>query len=409
MNTTQAGSRSGFTVVELLIAMILASIIAAAAWTLAQVGTSIHLRELRRADVERTRNNVEGSIGRSLGQTSRGGFSSPNLGMLRAGIAQSADGNAADTLILLRSAGASLAVASRACVGTTPPACIALRGDRSETVHAGDILAVGSSRVGFRLLQVTGVSEAYSAPCGADCPAATYCPVSTTTPVAVPDVLFGTRSPAGTTMQSCSESFYPDGSRCVETRAMRTTAPRTHSVCAASRSQALFTDVRATDRTSAAGFPPPREWTGLTGAGSPSIAAIPVELVRIHTVTEGAELAVSMAGGLTPAGNWNQAHRVAGPVSSFQIETQHVGDTDWRRGDGVVTATLATPPNRVSSTTPGAGNLGFTYARGHHTIVAVRINLDVVGADRSGARTTTRIRILQSLAPLARGGAREEP
>jgi prepilin-type N-terminal cleavage/methylation domain-containing protein len=409
MNIRDARPRAGFTMVELLIAILVAGIVAAAAWSLAEVGTSIHVRELRRADVERTRNNLEGSVGRTLAQISRGGFSSPNLGMVRAGVGQSASGSAADTLVLLRGTSDAVPIASRPCIGALPPACIVLRGDRRETLRNGDVIAVGSSRVGYRLLQVTSISEAYAAPCGADCPAATYCPAQPTAGLNVAEVLFGTRSPGGTTTQSCSESFYPDGSRCVETRAIRAATPRTRSVCAAATSRALFTEVRTTDRTATAGYPAPREWSGISGAGLPSVAAMRVELIRINTVPEGTELAITMARGLTAAGAWNAPHRVAGPIASFEIETQHVADAAWQRGDGVIAATLATPPNRVSWTLPGAGKLGFTYARGYHTMVAVRINIDVVGADRAGTRTTDRIRLLQSLAPLAHGGAREEP
>jgi len=85
--------RAGFTLVELLVALVVVGVLGAMAWTLAQVGTSVHQRELRRADVERTRRNVETSVGRALEQTARGGFSAPNLGMVRVGVASTATGS----------------------------------------------------------------------------------------------------------------------------------------------------------------------------------------------------------------------------------------------------------------------------------------------------------------------------
>jgi prepilin-type N-terminal cleavage/methylation domain-containing protein len=403
-----ARSQGGFTLVELLVVLLAVSILGGMAWTLAQVGTSVHLRELRRADAERTRRNVETSLGRALDQTARAGFSSPNFGMLRAGVANTAAGAPADTLVLLRSTGAALPVASRPCRSASASVCITLRGDRADRVRAGDVLAVGSSRVGYRLLQVTSIDGPYAAPCGADCPAATFCSVARSPGVNVVEVILGT-SNSGGTAASCSESFFPDGSRCTETRVTRTTPPRTRSVCSATGAQAIFTDLRAADRTAALGYPPAREWSAISGGGAPAVAAVPVEPIRVHPAPERSELAIHLARGLTAAGTWNAARRVAGPVASFLVETQHEGTPGWSRGDGVDPATLATSPNRVTHTSPGADALGYTYVRGYHTMLAVRLETDVVGMNREGTRTTEPIRILQSLAPLARGGAREEP
>lgn len=395
--------------VELLVVLVAVSIVGAMAWTLAQVGTSVHLRELRRADAERTRRNVEASVGRALDQTARAGFSSPNFGMVRVGVGNTAAGAPADTLVLLRSTGAALPVASRACRVASASVCITLRGDHADGVRAGDVLAVGSSRVGYRLLQVSSVEGPYTAPCGADCPAATFCSVAGSPGVNVVEVLLGTRNPGGTAAASCSESFFPDGSRCVETRVTRTTPPRARSVCSATGAQAVFTDLRAADRTAALGYPPAREWSATSGGGAPAVAAVPVEPLRVHPAPEGSELAIHLARGLTMGGTWNAPRRVAGPVATFRVETQHEGTPAWSRGDGVNPATLSSSPNRVTHATPGAGALGYTYVRGYHTLVAVRLETDVVGMNREGTRTTEPIRILQSLSSLARGGAREEP
>jgi prepilin-type N-terminal cleavage/methylation domain-containing protein len=404
-----AAKHKGFTLVEVMIAIVVTAIIAAAAWTLAQVGTQTHVRELRRADVERTRRNVESTLGRSLQQTTRAGFSAPNLGMLRARESQSASGLPADTLTLLTMKDPALSVASRPCAGgTLPPQCISLRGDRGDDLQQGDLLAVGSSQVGYRLLQVTAVGEPYQAPCGADCPAATYCPVAASPAASVVEVLLGTHSGGGTA-QTCSESFFPDGSRCVETRGVRSTTPRPRSVCSTNTGAATFTDVSTADRTDVAGFPQPREWTGISGGSAPAVAAVPVDIVRITTAAEGPEYALVMARGLTAGGAWTASRRLAGPIAAFRVDVQHVDDSAWRRGDGIDAATLTSFPNRTTNTTPAAGSPGFTYARGYHTLVAARIDIDVVGIDRDGARTLQRIRLLQSLAPLARGGAREEP
>lgn len=402
-------SRSGFTLIEMMVTLVVVAILGALAWTLAEIGTSVHLRELRRADAERTARNLESSVGRALVQATRGGFSAPNVGMLRVGQRTLASGAASDTLVLLRATGAAIPVASRPCRVASAAICVALRGDRSTTIRRGDVLAVGSSRIGYRVLQVSSVDGPYNAPCGADCPTATFCAVNNSPGISVVEVLLGTRTPAGTTSTSCSESFYPDGSRCQETRITRTTPPRPRSTCSATGSAAQFTDIRTADRTAFLGFPPAREWTAVSGGGAPAAAAVPVEPIRFAPAPEGTELALRMWRGMAAGGTWNAPHRVAGPIASFRIETQHTGSVAWTRGDGVIAATLAVSPNRTSGTSPGTDSVGYTYTRGYHTLVTIRLDTEIIGMDKSGARTTTTHRVLQSLAPLARGGAREEP
>lgn len=402
-------SRAGFTLVEMMVALVAVAILGALAWTFAEIGSAVHLRELRRADAERTGRNLESSVARSIGQSARGGFSAPNLGMVRAGRRDTPSGGAADTVVLLRATGAAIPVASRPCRVGSAAICVALRGDLSTSVRAGDVLAVGSARIGYRLLQVSSVDGPYAAPCGADCPAATFCATNASSGVNFVEVLLGTTTPTGNTSPSCRESFYPDGSRCQETRVIRSTPPRPRSSCTVSGAQAQFTDIRTANRTAVLGFPAAREWTSVSGGGAPAVAAIPVEAVRFAPVAEGSELAVHMWRGLTAGGSWNNPRRVAGPLASFKVETQHTGTEVWTRGDGVVASTLAVSPNRVAGIDPGADSVGYTYARGYHTLVSIRIDTEIIGMDKNGARITTTHRILQSLAPLARGGAREEP
>ncbi|MDB4952249.1 MAG: hypothetical protein JWM27_4898 [Gemmatimonadetes bacterium] len=402
-----AAGRAGFTMIELLVVLVVAAALAGMAWTLAQVGTSLHRSELRRADAERTRRNVESAVGRALEQAARDGISAPNLGMLRASAATSPDGSPADTLLVLRTTGVALPVASRPCRAGAPGSCIALRGDRTGALRPGTLLVVGSARIGYRLLLAGAVQPAYAAPCGADCVPAAFCPVTLVRGVAVTEVIAGTLAPGGTTAPSCAESYYPDGSRCVETRAVRAAAPRARSACAPAGTSALYTDVATTDLTAALGFPAPREWSGVSGGGSPAVAAMPVEPARFWTAPDGAERALLLQRGLTAGGDWTPARRVAGPLASLQVEAAHEDAAGWSRGDGVDGAGLASSPNRSAASSPEAGAVGYTYARGYHTLVAVRVTVAVVGTSTQGARTTQVVRIVQSLAPVARGGARE--
>ncbi|MBB4635986.1 prepilin-type N-terminal cleavage/methylation domain-containing protein [Longimicrobium terrae] len=401
------GPRAGFTIIELLVVLLVASVVGAMAWTLAQVGTSVHRRELRRADAERTRRNIETVVGGALAGAASGGFSAPNLGMVRVGTPETARGDAADTLVVLRVSGGALAVASRPCA-VARPLCIALRGEAGTRLRPGDLLAVGSSRVGYRLLEVSAAGAPYAAPCGADCPPATFCALEAVPGGTVVEVLLGKHTPVRASAPSCAESYYPDGSRCTETLGSRPVAARMRSVCRSTEARAWFVDVETSDRTAALGFPAPREWVGVSGGGAPDVRAIPVDALRVFAAPEGPELALQAQRGFQ-GGSWAAARRVAGPIASFRVEATHAGSAAWIPGDGVDHAGLAVSPNRMAHGVPGGAQVGYRYARGYHTLVGIRVQAEVVGQDREGRRTTEPVRILQSLAPAARGGAREEP
>lgn len=398
-------ARDGFTLVEILVVLVVTAVIGAMAWTLAQVGTSAHRRELRRAHGDRTHANVLAAVGTALERAGGLGISAPNLGMVRAAVATGPSSAPADTLVVLRMTGLAAPVASRGCAAAAPALCVTLRGDRSRTIRRGELMAVGSARVGYRLLEVAAVGSAYAAPCGADCPPASYCPAIPAPSLLVTDVILGTTTSPPTTGPACAQPYFPDGSRCVETRVSRPVTP-SRSACSVVPVSGLYTDVQTIDRTTTIGFPVPREWSAVSGGAAPSVAALPVAIQRIYAAPEGTELALFLQDGLTAAGTWETPRRVAGPVASFRVEMLHEGTTTWARGDGVVAAALPLAPNRSAATFPASGATGFTYARGFHTAVAVRIAAGIVETDGDGRRTVREVRLVRSLSNVARGGTR---
>lgn len=409
---SRLSSRDGFTLVEIIVVLVVAALLGAIGWSLAMVGADAHSRELRRADSERTRQNVEAVIGGALQRTARGGVSAPNLGMVRVGIATSGS-QPRDTLVLLHAEGPAITVASRACTGAGATLCIVLQGEHAGTLSAGELIAVGSQKAGYRLLQVTGTGTTYSADCGTDCPVEAFCPVAIHSATTVIEVVAATATnAAGTTVgggSACLESYRADGSRCRETRVLRTTEPRLLSQCSAAQGlQARYTNIMAVDRTGTGGFPSPYEWSSLSGGSAPAIAAVPVALSRVYPVPDRGELALYMQAGLTAAGAWQPARRVAGPIQGFRVEALHEGATAWTRGDGVDRPSLFASTNRTYHVVPAHGASGIEYARGYHSLVALRVRTEAVGQGSDGTRTVHPIWTVQSLAPLARGGARDK-
>lgn len=409
----QRGSEAGFTMVELLVVLVVSSFVVAAAWSLAQIGGEVHVRELRRADSERTRRNLEVGVGAALERSTRAGFSSHNFGMARVGVATSS-GVEGDTLILIRAAGRALGVASRPCAAGASALCIALQGDQGSTVKEAQLLAVGSDKAGYRLVQVRSVGGPYDVPCGADCPQEAFCPVTIHPASVVSDVVLATTTAGGgggsvSVSGPCRESFEP-GRSCQETRVNRNTAPALLSQCTSVTGlHARFTNIQGDDRTAVAGFPMPVEWSAVSGGSAPAIAAVPVEIARYYTVPEAGERALHVRQGLTATGSWTAARRLAGPIGGFRVEALHQGQPAWTRGDGVDDATLAAASNRIVETVPGPDKVGIRYFRGYHTLVGLRVRAEAISKNGEGARALHPIWIVQSLAPLARGGARETP
>src|SRR5690606_35339983 len=262
-----------------------------------------------------------------------------------------------DTLTLLYGLEGSAAVSSGDCEKLNEP-CFSVMGDAS-WLEEGDLLLVGSSATGGRIVQVLERSDPYIRECGGDCDVVAVCvddpgiplvapvvtaaelhdPNSTSEPPGGPGRGRGRPSeppggpgrgrgraephdPNGTSKPldgPCPQTYFPDGRWCEETVVNTVVGLTMSNSCTFSTpADAVYTDVRYVDRTAAFGFPPLATTLFRSGStGVPAISAIEIGFVRywLGETAEGVK-ALLKQDAMNPDGSWGPALPLAGNVES---------------------------------------------------------------------------------------------
>lgn len=393
---------------EMVLALAVAGILFGIGFGLMQMGNTMQMRALREADAAQTTRNVVASLRNAIHDASQSMVSGPNLTAVRT-ITAGTDGAERDTLLVVEGTGTALRVASRACRSGSAT-CLTLLGDRRTAVASGDLLLVGSASIGYHLLQATAAPTTFTASCGADCPSELVCPVALG-PIGNMAIVTGGVTSGGGASPTCTESYYPDGRQCVESRSLTATPATVAPQCQTRRPNSTFTEVVFADRSAAAGLRMIASWAAISGGGTPAVSAIPARIERYRLVPEGAEQALMRDPGLTAAGTWRPQVRVAGPVSAMRVETMQRGQSNFVRGDQVEPADLQLNSSNANWNEDGARDglhKGYAFLRGYDGIVGLRVRIDAVGRGAEGVRTTEPIWIVHSLTQAAAGGAREE-
>lgn len=401
-------SRVGFTAIELILALSLSALLAGMAFALLEVGSAVQRQAWRRADAEGTRRSLELVLRGELRRAARTGISSPNLGVVRV-LASGIAGAEEDELVVLSAAGSALGIASRGCRSGAVD-CLVLLHDQTAALEADALLAVGSAAAGYRVLQLRGDPRIVRMPCGAECSPELLCALDAATTGVVEGVIRGV-GPGDAIAPSCEESHAPNGDRCLEVRGNEAIVERRQRCTRRESGTLTLTEADFIDRTEVPlGYPGLASWSPVSGNGAAAVAAVPVTVTRLRTVPEKPARALVRERGLTGDGRWNAPLRVAGPLTSFRVETLDESAVAWQRGDGFIPGMLDVEenPNREEPPyTAGAEGLGYSYLRGYHTLVGVRIRADVVGRASDGTPRSETVWVLSSLIPSARGGARE--
>jgi hypothetical protein len=369
--------RAGFTVMELIFALVAGGLLVLVLARLADTVTRVDDATRSASDVRVLEWNTERVLRRALEDAGAAMPSAPNLGGVAVRIATRADGTPADTLYVLRGDGAGARVASRGC-RTGVPSCIALAGDHRGRFAAGDLIIVGARGPGLMLFQVAAVPALFYAPCGADCPERLVCPVTAGPLQAFRRVVGSVRQPGGTTLPGpCPHAFFPDGTGCEEKEELVPAGSRQEASCRAEGPPGPFTELRVVDRTTTLGLlPPPRALTRGGAVGTPMVRAVRVRMSRFWVRASSTDTVLVRQNGVNGAGAWRAPVVVAGPVRGMSVETLHEGV--WRRGAGVAAADLVPDganPNYAWRATPAASGAepGAWFVRGHHTIAAVGV------------------------------------
>lgn len=380
---------AGYTIAELLVALVAGGMVLLALARMAETADRVGEAGRAGADARALQGTVERVLGRALEEAGDGIPSSPNLGGV--GVRRGEAGELpADTLVVLSADGDAMAVAARGCRAAAP--CVVLVGDRRAALAPGDLVVAGTRTTGLLALQVAGAPAVLHAPCGADCPERMVCTAEPGPLRTFPRIVGSVREPGGVAApEPCAHPVLPDGSRCAEVSAPAAAAPAVPA-CRLAAAGGVFTEVPLVDRTAALGFPaPPAPLLGGGAGGTPRVRAVRVRASRFWV--RGEDAALVRQDGVNASGAWGRAVRLAGPVAGLRVETLH--DEAWLPGTGVEAADLVPDPanpNHVwrAAPSPGGGEPGGRFLRGHHTVAAVRVRY--VFRDRTAAHGTERTR-----------------
>jgi len=299
-----------------------------------------------------------------------------------------AGATSSDTLLVLRAEAAPFTNSTRPCPGGG--ACLLLVGDHHAVIGQGDVLLVSAPAMGARVYRATGAPRPTRTVCGADCEEEVVCPTYADEPQAEVMVVAGgtyTRAapPAGPTpVTACRQTYYEDGGVCMERR-VSAAAPRAKRVwdCQARSRVSAYTEVPVAELTTAFGFADVGSPTQSGASLTPRVRTQRVTASRFFVRRDGSRAARLLVRqtGLDGGGAWNPPVPVGGPVATLRVETLHAGEAAWRRGVGVDGAALVHSTgnaNYAYASSPTAmAEPGFSFLRGYHDVVAVRVRFTV--------------------------------
>lgn len=406
-----ARGEEGYTLIEIILAVVIGGLLFLAVARLADAVTRVDGAARAGSDARAIQLTSDRVLRRALEEAGSGMMSAPNLAGIGA-ITATTRGVPADTLVVLKANGEPVDAATRSCPAGMDP-CVALSGDYAQQFRAGDLIVVGSRALGMRAYQITATPHAFFAPCGADCPERLVCSAAAGVQRSFPRVVGSVKSTGGTSTAPCSQPFAPRGGGCQEV--LQTSAPETVSVpfCRLALTQSPFTALQVTDRSATLGFPDPPATLLQSGArGTPRIQVLRVAASRFWIKAGPQDSMLVRQNGLRGAGSWNDPVPLAAPALAMTVETLH--GSGWYRGVGLGSGTLALSTSNANlswrdAPAPSATEAGFAFARGHHTVRAVRIRLRYAVLGTRGTREVREISLVAPTPSVLEGGTRDTP
>lgn len=388
-------ARSGFTVIELLIALALGLLLLGSVWALILL-LGRQQRVTREAtDLTAVGLEVHADLKAELGRAGSGLFAAPNISGVHIARGEVVE-TSRDTLTILYGTNGTHRVSTSACTQFEGE-CISLLGE-ADGIESGDLLLVGSPATGGRLLQVIARSAPHERPCGADCDIVSVCTDAPGVPLSAP-VVAGSilHYPDETTVASgapCAQTYYPDGRWCEEIVSnVQVGTTYTSSCTFSTPSGQVYTDLTVADRTAQFGYPPISTAILRSGAaGTPQVLVQEVGFVRYWVgETSGGSNALFKQTALNPDGSWGVALPLAGMVERWDVKYQHRSASEFERGPIADSASLvlaASNANWVEAASPQPGAVvpAHHFRRSYRDVAAVRVSF-TLRAQRGGTGT----------------------
>lgn len=374
--------RAGYTLIELVVALSLGFALLLGVWkTITLLGRQQKFTR-EATDMTSVALALHADLRREFARAGSGLFAAPNVSGVHV-VPVDVGETPHDTLTLLYGLEGAAAVSSGDCEKLNEP-CFSVMGDAS-WLEEGDLLLVGSSATGGRIVQVLERSDPYIRECGGDCDVVAVCVDDPGIPLVAPVVTAAElHDPNGTSKPldgPCPQTYFPDGRWCEETVVNTVVGLTMSNSCTFSTpADAVYTDVRYVDRTAAFGFPPLATTLFRSGStGVPAISAIEIGFVRywLGETAEGVK-ALLKQDAMNPDGSWGPALPLAGNVESWGVWVKRRGDQEFRRevlADSAALVLDASNPNWVETPGPLPDTVlpGHRFLLSYQDIAAVRI------------------------------------
>ncbi|HEU4557581.1 MAG TPA: prepilin-type N-terminal cleavage/methylation domain-containing protein [Longimicrobium sp.] len=400
--------RAGFTLLEVLLALFLTTLVLLASWSMFGAAGEQQLAGWREANRRSDLAAAERVLGRAISRAGTGMPGSANLG----GVHVQAAGGAADTVYTFEGEGAPMRVAARTCPDSADGVCAVVLGDGRRGLAPGALVALGTAGAGLRLMRVAAPPTTFSAACGPDCLERILCALDYPGPGQAPAVAGSVlhaaapASPPAPSPEPCPQPVLADGTTCTENETAVTVAPVSPAACASTGPAATYTRVYlapAPGRGRPAPAVAPPRLGGARGTPAPLLQVLRVTRFWVR----GADSALVKQTGPRPDGGWSTTQPVASHVVSLAAEVLHPGG-EWSRGMGLPAGFLehgAHNPNYVRGVpAPDAAPAAWRLRHGYHTAAAVRVTLELLRPAGPGDWTRER-RSFVTATPAAGTGA----
>lgn len=380
--------RGGFTLVEILVAVLLGTMLLGSVWVMIEV--SGRQQSYTQATLESDNAMAMASLAlhRDLARAGHGLPATYNWSGIQV-TPSGTEGEESDTLTIFWANGPAYPVSSRSCAQTAEN-CVAVVGSVADSIRPGDLVVVALGRIGARLYQVNTVYDPRIAPCGADCAiprvvCSDQVLEAHIAPVVTGSVLY---DPFGVVLETrstpCEQSYFPDGSQCTELIDLQFVGNALRSACdILPTPEKLYTDLVLVDRTNIFGVPAPPAFSLYSGAeGAPQVVVQKVGFARYWIDHSGERPSLVRQDVLEVDGNFKGARVVAGTVERFRVDVRHAGSSEFVRGVGVDAANLdrsLANPNfaRAIDRVISPNEPGYSFQTSYRNIASVRIQLRV--------------------------------
>lgn len=388
----------GFTLAEVLIALLLGAMLLGGIWTLIDIMGRQQHHARKSTDIGNAATVAWAQMSTDLARTGHGLISTHNWSgvHIQAGGEEGAE---ADTLTVFWSDGPAYPVSTQSCEDE-PNSCIAVVGSVADSFSIGDLVVVAMGRLGARLYQVQSIASPRVAPCGADCatPQISCADVAQApyiAPVVVGSALYDA---IGNLIESratpCEQSYFPDGNRCVETVVMQVVGDSLASACTLTPTpERTYTDLVLVDRSNVFGLLDPPAFSLRSGAlGTPQVIVQKLGFARYWVDYTQASPTLVKQRSLETDGRFGIALPVAYEVENLRVDVQHADSGGFVRGVGIEEAMLERSlanSNFVRATdhetNPNAR--GYSFHISYQTIAAVRVRMRIRSPESSAEAT----------------------